>query len=309
MLAADAFGVMPPIAKLTPAQAMYHFLSGYTAKVAGTERGLGNEPQPEFSTCFGSPFLPLDPSVYGNMLRELIAKHNVDCWLVNTGWTGGKYGIGRRMPIKVTRALLTAALDGSLRNVEFRTDQYFGFAVPTALPGVRAEILDPVKTWKDKAEFDKTARSAGRHVPEELRQVRSPGRRRSPRRRAGPQARGRVSAVAIVRVAKGGREAALFVWGCLLKRCVRQLDARKSAPPGWRLEPNREWNAAIDDRAGLTVPPARSRPRSRWSSWRFRRAGARPSVRRAGSRRGRGFPGARTPPGSRAPAPRRPPAA
>ncbi|MDO9295251.1 phosphoenolpyruvate carboxykinase, partial [Bradyrhizobium sp.] len=157
MLAADAFGVLPPIAKLTPAQAMYHFLSGYTAKVAGTERGLGNEPQPEFSTCFGSPFLPLDPSVYGNMLRELIAKHNVDCWLVNTGWTGGKYGTGSRMPIKVTRALLTAALDGSLRNVEFRTDKYFGFAVPTALPGVPSEILDPVNTWKDKAEFNKTA--------------------------------------------------------------------------------------------------------------------------------------------------------
>jgi phosphoenolpyruvate carboxykinase (ATP) len=159
MLTADAFGVLPPIAKLSPAQAMYHFLSGYTAKVAGTERGLGNEPQPEFSTCFGSPFLPRDPSVYGNMLRELIAKHNVDCWLVNTGWTGGKFGTGSRMPIKVTRALLTAALDGSLRNVEFRTDKYFGFAVPTALPGVPSEILDPVNTWKDKAEFDKTARA------------------------------------------------------------------------------------------------------------------------------------------------------
>ena len=159
MLAADAFGVMPPIAKLTPAQAMYHFLSGYTAKVAGTERGLGNEPQPEFSTCFGSPFLPLDPSVYGNMLRELIAKHDVDCWLVNTGWTGGKYGTGSRMPIKVTRALLTAALDGSLRHVDFRTDKYFGFAVPTSLSGVPSEILDPVNTWKDKAEFDKTARA------------------------------------------------------------------------------------------------------------------------------------------------------
>jgi phosphoenolpyruvate carboxykinase (ATP) len=158
MLAADAFGVMPPIAKLTPAQAMYHFLSGYTAKVAGTERGLGNDPEPEFSTCFGSPFLPLDPSVYGNMLRDLIAKHDVDCWLVNTGWTGGKYGVGSRMPIKVTRALLTAALNGSLRNVEFRTDKYFGFAVPTALDGVPSEILDPVNTWKDKAEFDATAR-------------------------------------------------------------------------------------------------------------------------------------------------------
>ena len=159
MLAADAFGVMPPIAKLTPAQAMYHFLSGYTAKVAGTERGLGNEPQPEFSTCFGSPFLPRDPSVYGNLLRDLIAKHNVDCWLVNTGWTGGKYGTGRRMPIKVTRALLTAALNGSLRNADFRTDKYFGFAVPTSLPGVEPHILDPIKTWADKAEFDKTARA------------------------------------------------------------------------------------------------------------------------------------------------------
>ncbi len=159
MLAADAFGVLPPIAKLTPAQAMYHFLSGYTAKVAGTERGLGKEPKPEFSTCFAAPFLPRDPSVYGNMLRELIAEHNVDCWLVNTGWTGGKYGTGERMPIKVTRALLTAALDGSLRNVEFRTDRYFGFAVPTAMPGVPTEILNPVNTWKDKDEFDKTARA------------------------------------------------------------------------------------------------------------------------------------------------------
>jgi len=158
MLAADAFGVMPPIAKLSPAQAMYHFLSGYTAKVAGTERGLGNEPTPEFSTCFGSPFLPRDPSVYGNMLRELIARHDADCWLVNTGWTGGIYGTGSRMPIKVTRALLTAALNGSLRNVEFRTDKYFGFAVPTALPGVPDDILDPVRTWSDKAAFDVTAR-------------------------------------------------------------------------------------------------------------------------------------------------------
>ncbi len=157
MLAADAFGVLPPIAKLTPSQAMYHFLSGYTAKVAGTERGLGSEPQPEFSACFGAPFLPRDPTVYGKMLRELIAKHNVDCWLVNTGWTGGKFGVGHRMPIKVTRALLTAALDGSLRDAKFRTDPYFGFAVPTALPGVPADILDPVTTWTDKAEFAKTA--------------------------------------------------------------------------------------------------------------------------------------------------------
>src|SRR4029077_18137341 len=149
--AADAFGVLPPIAKLSPAQAMYHFLSGYTAKVAGTERGLGNEPQPEFSTCFGSPFLPLDPSVYGNMLRDMIARHNVDCWLVNTGSTRGKDRSGRpvpvhanrgdtRMPIKAARAPATGAPNGSLRNAEFRTDKYFGFAVPTALEGVPSEI-------------------------------------------------------------------------------------------------------------------------------------------------------------------------
>jgi phosphoenolpyruvate carboxykinase (ATP) len=158
MLAADAFGVLPPIAKLTPAQAMYHFLSGYTAKVAGTERGV-TEPQPEFSACFGAPFLPRHPSEYGNLLRDLIARHGVDCWLVNTGWTGGKFGVGSRMPIKVTRALLTSALDGSLRNATFRTDKYFGFAVPTAVPGIDPKILDPVETWADKAEFDKTARS------------------------------------------------------------------------------------------------------------------------------------------------------
>ena len=160
MLAADAFGVMPPIAKLTPAQAMYHFLSGYTAKVAGTERGLGNEPQPEFSTCFGSPFLPRDPSVYGNMLRDLIAKHNVDCWLVNTGWTGGKYGIGRRMPIKVTRALL----DRGARRLACATSN----SAPTNIsasrcrPRCRASeprSSIPINTWADKAEFDKTARA------------------------------------------------------------------------------------------------------------------------------------------------------
>ena len=157
MLAADAFGVMPPIAKLTPAQAMYHFLSGYTAKVAGTEKGLTGV-EPEFSTCFGAPFLPRHPSVYGNLLRELISAHGVDCWLVNTGWTGGKYGVGRRMPIKVTRTLLTAALDGSLKDAKFRTDPYFGFSVPTQLPGVEPHLLYPQKTWQNKSEFDQTAR-------------------------------------------------------------------------------------------------------------------------------------------------------
>ena len=157
MLTCDAFGVLPPIAKLTPAQAMYHFLSGYTAKVAGTEKGV-KDPEATFSTCFGAPFMPRHPSVYGNLLRDLIAQHGVDCWLVNTGWTGGKFGVGRRMPIKVTRALLTAALDGSLKDASFRTDPYFGFAVPTSLPGVEPHILYPSKTWADKADFDATAR-------------------------------------------------------------------------------------------------------------------------------------------------------
>jgi phosphoenolpyruvate carboxykinase (ATP) len=157
MLTADAFGVMPPIAKLTSAQAMYHFLSGYTAKVAGTERGV-TEPQPEFSTCFGAPFLPRHPSEYGDLLRELIAKHDVDCWLVNTGWTGGPYGVGHRMPIKATRALLSAALDGSLKSAEFRTDPNFGFAVPLAVPGIDGAILDPRSTWADPAAYDRQAK-------------------------------------------------------------------------------------------------------------------------------------------------------
>jgi phosphoenolpyruvate carboxykinase (ATP) len=156
MLTADAFGVMPPIAKLTPAQAMYHFLSGYTAKVAGTEKGV-TEPEATFSTCFGAPFMPRHPSEYGNLLRKLIAEHKVDCWLVNTGWTGGAYGTGKRMPIKATRALLAAALDGSLNNAEFRTDPNFGFAVPVEVPGVDTSILDPRSTWADKAAYDAQA--------------------------------------------------------------------------------------------------------------------------------------------------------
>ncbi|WP_416385463.1 phosphoenolpyruvate carboxykinase [Tsuneonella sp. CC-YZS046] len=156
MLTADAFGVLPPIARLTPDQAMYHFLSGYTAKVAGTEIGV-IEPEATFSTCFGAPFMPRHPSVYGNLLKERIAKGGVSCWLVNTGWTGGKYGVGNRMPIKATRALLNAALDGSLNNVEFRKDPNFGFDVPVAVPGVDSSILDPRSTWADKEEFDRTA--------------------------------------------------------------------------------------------------------------------------------------------------------
>ncbi|QFT77135.1 phosphoenolpyruvate carboxykinase [Erythrobacter sp. THAF29] len=161
MLTADAFGVLPPIARLTPDQAMYHFLSGYTAKVAGTEIGV-TEPEATFSTCFGAPFMPRHPSVYGNLLKERIAKGGVSCWLVNTGWTGGKYGTGTRMPIKATRALLNAALDGDLDNVEYREDPNFGFDVPVHVPalaeqGIDQSILDPRSTWADKGGYDATA--------------------------------------------------------------------------------------------------------------------------------------------------------
>jgi len=158
MLTADAFGVLPPIAKLTPSQAMYHFLSGFTAKVAGTEKGLGKEPQPTFSTCFGAPFMPRHPTEYGNLLRDLIGLHGSDCWLVNTGWTGGAFGVGSRMPIKATRALLAAALDGTLANAEMRVDPYFRFRVPVAVPGVDSKILNPRDTWADKAAYDAQAR-------------------------------------------------------------------------------------------------------------------------------------------------------
>jgi phosphoenolpyruvate carboxykinase (ATP) len=156
MLTADAFGVLPPIARLTPDQAMYHFLSGYTAKVAGTEIGV-TEPEATFSTCFGAPFMPRHPSVYGNLLKQRISEGEVTCWLVNTGWTGGKYGVGKRMPIKATRALLNAALDGSLNQAEFRRDPNFGFEVPVAVPGVDTSILDPRSTWSDQDDYDRTA--------------------------------------------------------------------------------------------------------------------------------------------------------
>ncbi|NNL90114.1 MAG: phosphoenolpyruvate carboxykinase [Marinicaulis sp.] len=157
MLTCDAFGVMPPIAKLSPAQAMYMFLSGYTAKVAGTEKGLGNEPQATFSTCFGAPFMPRHPSEYGKLLGELIDKHNVNCWLVSTGWTGGPHGVGQRMPIKETRALLNAALNGSLNSAPMREDPIFGFHVPEQVPNVDKRILRPRDTWDDGSAYDAQA--------------------------------------------------------------------------------------------------------------------------------------------------------
>lgn len=156
MLTADAFGILPPIARLTPEQAMYHFLSGYTAKVAGTEIGV-KEPQATFSTCFGAPFMPRHPSVYGDLLRTKIAEGGVNCWLVNTGWTGGVYGVGHRMPIQETRALLHAALDGSLNSAPMRIDENFGFEVPVTVPGVDTSILNPRDTWADKAAYDEKA--------------------------------------------------------------------------------------------------------------------------------------------------------
>ncbi|MCS6892559.1 MAG: phosphoenolpyruvate carboxykinase [Rhodovarius sp.] len=158
MLTADAFGVLPPIARLTPAQAMYHYLSGYTARVAGTEKGLGKEPQATFSACFGAPFLPRHPQVYGRMLSELVSRHRVDCWLVNTGWTGGAYGTGQRMSIRHTRALLRAALDGSLARAEFVRDPLFGLMVPKAAPGIPDGVLNPRDAWADKDAYDRTAR-------------------------------------------------------------------------------------------------------------------------------------------------------
>ncbi len=158
MLTADAFGVLPPISRMSADQAMYHFLSGYTAKVAGTEKGLGSEPQATFSTCFGAPFMPRHPTVYAKLLGEKIAQHKVNCWLVNTGWTGGAYGTGHRMPIAHTRALVNAALDGRLDQVPTHTDPNFGLAVPTACPDVPTEALNPRNTWGDKGAYDVKAR-------------------------------------------------------------------------------------------------------------------------------------------------------
>ncbi len=155
-LTADAFGVLPPVARLTPEQAVYHFLSGYTAKVAGTERGI-TEPQATFSACFGAPFMPLHPTVYGEMLAEKLASSGAATWLINTGWTGGGYGVGKRIDIASTRRLLTAALDGSLDDAEMRIDDLFGFAVPVVVPGVETRLLTPRQTWADPEAYDRQA--------------------------------------------------------------------------------------------------------------------------------------------------------
>ncbi len=156
-LTADAFGILPPIARLTREQALYYFLSGFTAKLAGTEIGV-TEPQPTFSACFGAPFLPQPPAVYAEMLGEKLDRHGSAVWLVNTGWTGGPCGEGERMPIDATRRLLHAALAGELASVEYREDPVFGLAVPLEVPGVDSSLLDPRSTWRDPEAYDRKAR-------------------------------------------------------------------------------------------------------------------------------------------------------
>jgi phosphoenolpyruvate carboxykinase (ATP) len=155
-LTADAFGVLPPISRLTPEQTMFYFLNGYTAKVAGTEAGV-TEPVATFSSCFGAPFLPLPPKVYAEQLKKKIEGHDVRVWLVNTGWTGGPYGVGSRMKLKLTRAMLTAALSGELDGVEYEADSIFGLSIPTSCPEVPSDVLNPRKTWEDKAAYDAKA--------------------------------------------------------------------------------------------------------------------------------------------------------
>ena len=155
-LTCDAFGVLPPISRLTPSQAAYHFISGYTAKVAGTEIGV-TEPQATFSACFGEPFMPMHPGVYADLLSEKMAEHGSTAWLINTGWSGGAYGVGSRMKIKYTRAMLNAALDGELDGVEYVTDERFGFEIPKSCPGVPSDVLVPRQTWQNGENYDSTA--------------------------------------------------------------------------------------------------------------------------------------------------------
>jgi phosphoenolpyruvate carboxykinase (ATP) len=168
MLTADAFGVLPPISRLSSAAAMYHFLSGYTAKVAGTETGV-TEPKATFSTCFGAPFLPLPPSRYAQMLGDRIDQHQAQVWLVNTGWTGGAYGTGTRMKIKFTRAMIRAALAGMLDVVSYAKDGIFNLDVPLACPDVPADVLTPRNTWADKAAYDAQARKLARMFADNFR--------------------------------------------------------------------------------------------------------------------------------------------
>ena len=184
-LTADAFGVLPPIARLTPEQAMYHFLSGYTAKLAGTEAGMGREPVPEFSACFGAPFLPLPPRVYAEMLGKRLKEHKAACWLVNTGWSGGKFGVGERMSIMISRALVRAALSGQLDKVNFVTEPAFGLHIPEHCPDVPAQVLNPRNAWADKQDYDRTAAELAARFEANFHQFEAPAAVRA----AGPKAK------------------------------------------------------------------------------------------------------------------------
>lgn len=171
-LTCDAFGVLPPVSKLTPAQAMYHFISGYTAKVAGTEMGI-TEPQTTFSACFGSPFLVWHPAKYAEMLADRMKKHSSDCWLVNTGWSGGGYGQGARMKLSLTRAIINAIHSGALANANYHVDPVFGLAIPDACPGVPSDVLEPRSTWSDPKAYDQSARKLASQFVESFKQYAS----------------------------------------------------------------------------------------------------------------------------------------
>jgi phosphoenolpyruvate carboxykinase (ATP) len=171
MLTCDAFGVMPPISRLSVEMAMFHFISGYTAKLGGTEKGMSNEPRATFSACFGAPFMALHPSTYTDLLAEKVLKHKVNCWLVNTGWTGGPYGEGKRMDINHTRAMIKAAISGGLDEIEFKSDPVFRVSVPASCPGVPSEILDPKNTWSDKGRYDRKADELARLFNENIRKI------------------------------------------------------------------------------------------------------------------------------------------
>lgn len=173
-LSCDAFGVLPPVAKLSSEQAMYHFLSGYTAKVAGTERGI-KEPVPNFSACFGAAFMTLHPTRYADLLQEKLEKHGSSAYLVNSGWTGGPYGTGERMSIKTTRACIDAILDGSIHDAEMHNDPIFGFEVPKALPGIDSHLLDPKSTWPSAEEYDTAANNLAKLYVENFKQYEGQG--------------------------------------------------------------------------------------------------------------------------------------
>jgi len=168
-LTCDAFGVLPPISKLTPEQAMYHFISGYTAKVAGTERGV-TEPQATFSACFGAPFMPLHPTVYAELLANKIRRHNSNVWLINTGWTGGPHGVGHRMKLSNTRQMLSEALEGNLNDIDYKLDDFFGLAIPEHVEGIPNDVLVPRNTWDDKKAYDKKAQKLAKMFAENFQQ-------------------------------------------------------------------------------------------------------------------------------------------